>query len=383
MKIMFSAGEASGDTHGASVAKALKERFPNVEMLGMGGQKMEEAGVRIVYNIDKLGFIGVVEILKALPKFFKLRTYLKEIMIREKPDVFVCIDYPGFNMKMAKVAHELGIPVLYYICPTIWAWHRSRGYDIAKYTDKVACIFPFEAKAYEEFDVDVNFVGHPLLDIVKAEETREETMDRLDVDKDAFRLMLLPGSRLQEVNGLLDIMLEAVEEAEKTHASIQVFLPRAHTIPRELLEEKIANHNVNVTITEGRNYDLMAICDAAIAASGTATLETAIMDLPTILVYKVSPLTYAIGKRVVKIPYVGLPNIVAGREVIPELIQKEATSQNVARELSKLMDDSAYYKEMKESLRQVTRDLGGSGAVERVATLIGEMAMVKENNEGL
>lgn len=381
MKIMFSAGEASGDTHGASVARALKERFPEAEMLGMGGQKMEEAGVRIVYNIDKLGFIGIVEILKALPKFFKLRTYLKEIMMREKPDVFVCIDYPGFNMKMAKVAHELGIPVLYYICPTIWAWHRSRGYDIAKYTNKVACIFPFEAKAYEDFDVDVHFVGHPLLDIVKAEETREETMNRLQADEKAFRLMLLPGSRLQEINGLLDLMLDAVEEVQAEHPNIQVFLPRAHTIPRELLEEKIANHKVDVVITEGKNYDLMAICDAAIAASGTATLETAIMDLPTILVYKVSPVTYAIGKRVVKIPYVGLPNIVAGKEVIPELIQGDANSGNVARELRKLMDDATYYNEMKTSLGHVKEELGEPGAVERVATLIGEMAMEKEKNE--
>lgn len=177
MKVMFSAGEASGDTHAASVAKALRQICPDVTMFGMGGDLMAAQGVDIIYDIKNLGYIGIVEIVKALPEFFKLRRFLKEAMMREKPDVVVCVDYPGFNMKLAKVAHELGIPVVYYIAPTIWAWHKSRGKDIAKYVSKVASIFPFEAKAYEEFHVPVEFVGHPLVDIVQPSMSEAEAYE--------------------------------------------------------------------------------------------------------------------------------------------------------------------------------------------------------------
>lgn len=373
MKIMFSAGEASGDTHAASVAKSLKELYPHVDMLGMGGEKMEEVGVRIVYNIDQLGYIGIIEILKALPSFFKLRAFLKEIMIKEKPDVFVCVDYPGFNMKMAKVAHDLGIPVVYYICPTIWAWHRSRGKDIAKYTTKVASIFPFEAEAYKEFNADVEFVGHPLLDIVKADKSYEETMEKYGGDEQAIRIMLMPGSRKQEVNELLETMLQGMELVKASHEKVQFFLPRAYTIPLSMIEDKIKEHNLDVIVTEGDNYDVMQICHLALAASGTATLETALMELPTILVYRVAPLTYMIGKRLVHLSHVGLPNIVAGREVIPELLQDEVTPSGIAREVNRLIDDSAYYEQMKKDLQAVKDQLGGHGAVKRVAQLIGSL----------
>ena len=176
MKIMFSAGEASGDTHGASVAKALLEKYPEAQLFGMGGDLMKQAGVDIIYDIQQLGFIGIVEIIKHLPTFFKLRSFLKEAMVREKPDVLVCIDYPGFNMKLAKVAKELHIPVVYYIAPTIWAWNKGRGKDIANTVTKVASIFPFEAEAYREFGVDVEFVGNPLVDIVKPIMSVEESL---------------------------------------------------------------------------------------------------------------------------------------------------------------------------------------------------------------
>ena len=197
MKIMFSAGEASGDTHGASVAKALREIYPSVEMFGMGGNLMDEAGVRIVYDIKNLGVIGLVEIVKSLPKFFKLRTYLKRIMMKERPDVLVCIDYPGFNMKLAEVAHQLGIPVLYYIAPTIWAWHSSRGKTIKKYVTKVASIFPFEAEAYSKYNCDVEFVGHPLVDIVHPTMSVDESMTYFNARAEAKRVLLMPGSRKQ------------------------------------------------------------------------------------------------------------------------------------------------------------------------------------------
>lgn len=375
---MFSAGEASGDTHGASVAKALREIYPSVEMFGMGGNLMDEAGVRIVYDIKNLGVIGLVEIVKSLPKFFKLRTYLKRIMMKERPDVLVCIDYPGFNMKLAEVAHQLGIPVLYYIAPTIWAWHSSRGKTIKKYVTKVASIFPFEAEAYSKYNCDVEFVGHPLVDIVHPTMSVDESMTYFNARAEAKRVLLMPGSRKQEVLSLLDVMLESGEKLLQSHEDVQFFLPRAHTIDRSELETFIKERRVSVTITEDHTYDLMQICDVCLAASGTATLETAMMGLPTILLYKVSPITYGIGKMVVNLSHVGLPNIIAGKEVIPELLQSDVSADNIVEHMLPLLDDLKENEHMRQELRTVRDKLGEPGAVKRVAELI--YSLGKENS---
>ncbi len=375
MKIMFSAGEASGDTHGASVAKALLEKCPEAQLFGMGGDLMKQAGVDIIYDIQQLGFIGIVEIIKHLPTFFKLRSFLKEAMLREKPDVLVCIDYPGFNMKLAKVAKELHIPVVYYIAPTIWAWNKGRGKDIAKTVTKVASIFPFEADAYREFGVDVEFVGNPLVDIVHPTMSVEAALAHFGADATSRNILLMPGSRKQEVEGLLPTMLAAAERLYHNHKDLKFFLPRAHTIPREDIDRIVQMYSVPVTITEGDNYDLMQICTACIAASGTATLETALMNVPTVLIYKVAPVTYGIGKLLVKIDHIGLPNIMAKRRIIPELLQGEVTPKNVERELANILDHEAVYTQMKADLAQVKVELGAPGAVQRVADVIASVAM--------
>lgn len=375
MKIMFSAGEASGDTHGASVAKALLEKYPEAQLFGMGGDLMKQAGVNIIYDIQQLGFIGIVEILKHLPTFFKLRSFLKEAMLREKPDVLVCIDYPGFNMKLAKVAKKLHIPVVYYIAPTIWAWNKGRGKDIAKTVAKVASIFPFEAEAYREFGVDVEFVGNPLVDIVHPTMPVEAALAHFGADTTSRNILLMPGSRKQEVEGLLPTMLAAAERLYENHKDLKFFLPRAHTIPREDIDKILQGYSVPVTVTEGYNYDLMQICTACIAASGTATLETALMNVPTVLIYKVASLTYVIGKLLVNIDHIGLPNIMAKRRIIPELLQGEVTPENVERELANILDHEAVYTQMKADLAQVKVELGAPGAVQRVADVIASVAM--------
>ena len=375
MKIMFSAGEASGDTHGASVAKALLEKYPEAQLFGMGGDLMKQAGVDIIYDIQQLGFIGIVEIVKHLPTFFKLRSFLKEAILREKPDVLVCIDYPGFNMKLAKVAKELHIPVVYYIAPTIWAWNKGRGKDIAKTVTKVASIFPFEAEAYREFGVDVEFVGNPLVDIVHPTMSVEAALAHFGADTTSRNILLMPGSRKQEVEGLLPTMLTAAERLYENHKDLKFFLPRAHTIPREDIDRILQAYSVPVTVTEGYNYDLMQICTACIAASGTATLETALMNVPTVLIYKVASLTYVIGKLLVNIDHIGLPNIMAKRRIIPELLQGEVTPENVERELANILDHEAVYTQMKADLAQVKVELGAPGAVQRVADVIASVAM--------
>lgn len=370
MKIMFSAGEASGDIHAATVATAIKTQAPSVDLIGMGGTKMAAAGVRILYDIKHLGFIGAVEIIKKIPFFFKLRDFLVDVIDKERPDVLVCVDYPGFNMKLMKAAKKRGIPVIYYILPTIWAWHKSRGKEIARYTDAVASIFPFEAQAYEEAGANVIFVGHPSLDIVKPTLSLSDSMVYFGVDETAVRVLLMPGSRYQEVRNLLPLMLDGVEQMAKNHPNMQFFIPRATTIDKALLLEIIGTRPLRITITEEKTYDVMQCCQAAVVASGTATLETALMGLPTLLVYRVAPLTFFLGKRFVKLSYVGLPNIISGHQVIPELLQEAVTPLAIRNEICRIIDDREYNEKMKQGLRDVRHKLGDFGAVNRVASLI-------------
>lgn len=370
MKIMFSAGEASGDMHAAAVAAKIKEIAPETELFGMGGAGMERAGVRIIYDIKELGIIGLVEVLKHLPLFFKLRDLLKEAMLREKPDALVCVDYPGFNMKIAHVAKELGIPVIYYIAPTIWAWNKGRAKPIARDVEAVASIFPFEAEAYKKAGAKVTFVGHPLVDVVAPSMTKDEALDYFKADKDAKRVLLMPGSRKNEIMGLLPVMLAAAKKLA-AEEKCQFFLPRAETIPMDFLAPYLDSaKELSVTVTEGKQYDLMQICDACIASSGTATLETALMELPTVLVYRLAPLTWFLAKRLVHVKYAGLPNLLLDREVTPELLQDAVSAENIYGILHPwLTDESARAKNIEE-LKAVRTALGEGGAVRRTAELI-------------
>ncbi len=369
MKIMMSAGEASGDMHGAAVAAEIKRTHPDIEIFGMGGADMRKSGVRIIYDIENLGIIGVVEVLKHLPLFFKLRDLLKEAMLKEKPDVLVCIDYPGFNMKIAHMAKELGIPVVYYIAPTIWAWNKGRAKNIVRDVKAVASIFPFEAKAYREAGANVNFVGHPLADTVKPSMSFDDAMKYFHGDAKKKRILLMPGSRKNEVKGLLPVMLAAAERLAK-ETDCQFFIPRASTIPMDFLKAIIGNTKLPIEITEGKQYDLMQICDACVASSGTATLETALMELPTVLVYRLSPITWQLAKLLVHVKYAGLPNLLLDKEVTPELLQDKVTAENISSILRPWITDPAAREKNVEAIREVREALGGGGAVSRVAELI-------------
>ena len=373
MKIMMSAGEASGDMHAASVAAELKRMMPDVEIFGMGGADMRKSGVRIIYDIENLGIIGVVEVIKHIPFFFRLRNLLKEAMIREKPDVLVCVDYPGFNMKLAHVAKELGIPVVYYIAPTIWAWNKGRAKNIARDVSMVASIFPFEVEAYRKAGAPVTFVGHPLADTVKPSMSFEEAMDYFHGDVERKRILLMPGSRKNEVIGLLPIMLEAAEKLSETE-KCQFFIPRASTIPEDFLRSLIGNRSLSIEITEGHQYDLMQICAACVASSGTATLETALMELPTVLVYKLAPVTWFLANLLVHVKYAGLPNLLLGREVTPELLQDRANAHNIISILRPWIENEGKRQKNIEEIKEVRKALGSGGAVHRVARLIVDTA---------
>lgn len=379
MKIMLSVGEASGDLHGASVAAALKLLEPNIELFGMGGKAMRDAGVTVNYDIAGLGVIGFVEVIKNLGKLFELRDNLAALMDQERPDALVIIDYPDFNMRLAKIAKRKGIPVVSYISPSAWAWRRGRAKEVANLVNKVAAIFPFEAEVYRNAGADVTFVGHPLVDIVKPSMSREEAFRYFHASPDKPVVLLMPGSRHQEICNLLPVMLEACREVTAQLPDCQIFLPVASTISQEMLQTMIDGYAMNITLTTDKTYDLMGIADVAIAASGTATLETSLMGVPTVIIYKMAALTYLLGKLLVKIPNIGLPNIVAGRRIVPELLQDEANPRTIATETLTLLTDKTVRDRVMADLAEVKEKLGQTGAVHRVAEVILEVAKARHS----
>ena len=271
------------------------------------------------------------------------------------------------------MAKTLGIPVVYYIAPTIWAWNKGRAENIVRDVAQVASIFPFEAKAYKEAGAHVTFVGHPLADTVKPSMSFDEALAYFHGNKEARRILLMPGSRKNEVTGLFPLMLDAAEALSKKE-NCQFFVPRASTIPKEFLLSFIGKRNISFEITEGHQYDLMQICDVCVASSGTATLETALMELPTVLVYKLAPLTWILANLLVNVKYAGLPNLLMGREVTPELLQDKATPENVTEILQKWITDENARQENISEIRKVREALGSGGAVNRTARLILETA---------
>ena len=368
-KILISAGEASGDIHAAAVTAALKKIDSAIEVFGMGGDALRAAGGEVLFDIKDHGVMGFVEVIKKLPDLFKLRSDFVRVMDERKPDCLVVVDYPGFNMKLAKVAHDKGIPVVSYIAPSAWAWNKGRAKNVAKIVDKVACIFPFEYDVYEEAGAPVEFVGHPLLDIV------HPTMERAEAEAWAGKeaghplVLLMPGSRLMEIEKMLPTLLEGAKLLKKQLPEVQFAMPRAGTIPLELLQSKIKASGLEIKITEGHNYDLFSVADLALATSGTVTLEAALCGLPSVIVYRTSALNAFIARRVINIPNIGLPNIVAGRQILPELLQEDFTPANVANTAVELLAPERR-PQLEANLAYMKARLGEPGAVNRVAQLI-------------
>ena len=368
-KILISAGEASGDIHAAAVTAALKKIDSAIEVFGMGGDAVRAAGGEVLFDIKDHGVMGFVEVIKKLPDLFKLRSDFARVMDERKPDCLVVVDYPGFNMKLAKVAHDKRIPVVSYIAPSAWAWNKGRAKNVAKIVDKVACIFPFEYDVYEEAGAPVEFVGHPLLDIV------HPTMERAEAEAWAGKeaghplVLLMPGSRLMEIEKMLPTLLEGAKLLKKQLPEVQFAMPRAGTIPLELLQSKIKASGLEIKITEGHNYDLFSVADLALATSGTVTLEAALCGLPSVIVYRTSALNAFIARRVINIPNIGLPNIVAGRQILPELLQEDFTPANVANTAVELLAPERR-PQLEANLAYMKARLGEPGAVNRVAQLI-------------
>ena len=278
-KILISAGEASGDIHAAAVTAAIKKLDSSAEVFGMGGDALRAAGGEVIFDIKDHGVMGFVEVIRKLPAIFKLRSDFGKLMDERKPDCLLVVDYPGFNMKLAKLAHDKGIPVVSYIAPSAWAWNKGRAKNVAKIVDKVACIFPFEYDVYKEAGAPVEFVGHPLIDIVHPEMDRQEAETWAGKQPGRKLILLMPGSRLMEIEKNLPTMLAGAKLLKEQMPEVDFVMPRAGTIPKELLEQRIKESGLDVRITEGHNYDLFSVADLALATSGTVTLEAALCGL--------------------------------------------------------------------------------------------------------
>ena len=376
-KILISAGEASGDIHAAAVTAAIKNIDPDAQVFGMGGDALRAAGGEVLFDIKDHGVMGFVEVIKKLPDLFKLRSDFAKVMDERKPDCLVVVDYPGFNMKLAKVAHDKGIPVVSYIAPSAWACNKGRAKNVAKIVDKVACIFPFEYDVYKEAGAPVEFVGHPLVDIVHPTMSKAEAETWVGKDPDKKLVLLMPGSRLMEIEKMLPTLLEGAKRLQKQLPKVQFAMPRAGTIPLAMLQSKIKASGLEVKITEGHNYDLFSVADLALATSGTVTLEAALCGLPSVIVYRTSPLNAFIARLVINIPNIGLPNIVAGKQILPELLQEDFTPAKVAAAAMELLAEENRPR-IAEDLAYMKKRLGEPGAVGRVAQLILKIAEEKK-----
>lgn len=372
-RILISAGEASGDLYAGAVTRGIKQLNPEAEVFGMGGDCLREAGGEVLFDIKDHSLMGFVEVLKKLPDVWKLRNAFIDLMEKRKPDVLLTIDYPGFNMRLAKLAKERGINVVYFIAPQVWAWRPGRAADVAKVTDKIACIFPFECDFYKSYGADIEFIGHPLVDTVKPSLSRKEAEELAGKRTGHPLILLMPGSREMEIQRLLPVMLDAVKILKQKRPELDFAIPRAATIAKEILEDSVRQAGLNIRLIEGHNYDVMSVADLAIVTSGTVTLEAAMCGLGCEILYKSSPVSFWIAKRVVKIPNIGLPNIVAGRQIEPELLQDDCTPDKIASTALELLEPERF-AQLQRDLLEVKEKLGEPGAVKRVAELVLRMA---------
>jgi lipid-A-disaccharide synthase len=377
-RILISAGEASGDLHAGSVTRAIKQLEPEAEIFGMGGDCLREAGGEVLFDIKDHSVMGFVEVLKRLPDIWKLRSAFIELMDCRRPDVLLTIDYPGFNMRLAKLAKERGIKVVSFIAPSAWAWRPSRAAGVVKVVDKIASIFPFEYDLYKSYGADIEFVGHPLVDTVKPSLPRTEAEQLAGKRAGHPLVLLMPGSRTMEIQRLLPDMLAAAKILKQMRPDIDIAMPRAVTIAREMLEAPVKQAGLDIKLTEGHNYDVMSVADLAIATSGTVTLEAALCGLGCEILYKASPISFWIAKQVVEIPHIGLPNIVAGRLIEPELLQDDCIPEKIAGTALELLEPKRY-ELLQKDLQEVKEKLGAPGAVKRVAELV--LRMARQNPE--
>jgi lipid-A-disaccharide synthase len=367
-EILFVAGEASGDLHAAGVARALRAAGAPYRLTGIGGEQMREAGVELVEHVEKLAVMGFVEVLKHVPKHWRLLRELKGRIDGGQVALVVLIDYPGFNMKVAAAAAEAGVPVLYYITPQVWAWGAKRLAELARTVTKAAVILPFEEQLLREHGIDATFVGHPLLDRARTLPDRDQARAALGIGGEERLLALFPGSRAQEIARHLDPFVATAKELQRRDSSLRVVVSAAPHV-------SIPAERCPFPLVHSASFAVLRAADAAMCKSGTTTLEAAVALCPLVVAYRTSALTYAAARRLVRIPYIGLVNVVAGREVAPEFVQEALVPSRVADALAPLLDRASSERAAMVARLTAVRDtLGEAGAGERVARLAVSLA---------
>jgi len=367
-KVLLIAGEASGDVHGAELVAALRRLDPQVEVYGVGGEKLRRAGMHVLVDTASIATMGLTEVVGAFARILAMYRLLKRFLVEQRPSLVVLIDYAEFNMLFAKRAKALAIPVLYYIAPQVWAWRRGRVKKIAQRVDRLAAIFPFEPDLYNQERPLAEFIGHPLVDVVRPTRSRDETLARHHLDPQRPLLALLPGSRKKEIRLLLKPALAA---AQKLAAEgWQPVLALAHTLSRQDVVDVLDGAEPPVPIVEDDTYNLVHAADAALVASGTATLETALLGRPMVIMYRVSALTFAVARRLVRVDHIGMPNIILGRRVFPELLQDDVACDKLVEAVHDVVRRKA---EVQQALQEIRTCLAKPGAAERGAQMALEL----------
>ena len=370
LRVALVAGEASGDILGAGLMQALKARHPQVEFIGVGGPRMEAEGLRSYFPMERLAVMGLVEVLGRLCELLGRRKRLIRTLIAAKPDVFIGIDAPDFNLTLELKLRQAGIKTVHYVSPSVWAWRQKRVLKIREACDLMLCLFPFEARFYLDHQVPVRFVGHPLANTIPLQADRAGAREALGLAQDDAVVALLPGSRGGEVARLGELFLDAAERLRALRSGVQFVLPCANAERRAQLEAMLAGRNLPLRLLDGRSHEALAACDAVLIASGTATLEALLHKRPMVVAYRVAPLTYRVLKRLVTSPYISLPNLLAERMLVPELIQDAATPDALAQTLAPLLDDGAVQTEGFDVIHRALRQDASQQAADAVLKLV-------------
>jgi lipid-A-disaccharide synthase len=374
-KLMVVAGEKSGDLHASRIISSLKKLSPDLEIFGVGGERMRRSGAEILTDITRLAVVGFAEVLKSYFTFRRLFHRLLEVAEERKPDALLLVDYPGFNLRLAAAAKAKGIKVVYFVSPQLWAWGRGRIVKMRKFIDRMIVVFEFEVSMYERAGIDVTFVGHPLSDSLVPSLSREEFRRKMGIPLEAKVVAILPGSRHNEIARHVPVMGKTAERIAGKVSGVRFLLPAASEELAVECERLLRKHGISVPITilNETTYEAISASDAAIVSSGTATLETGCLGVPLVVVYKVSPLTYLIAKRLVTISNIGLINIVAGKTIAPEFIQNQARPREIADRVVAFLTDRELYESVKRQLSEVRAKLGPPRAPQRAAEVILEM----------
>jgi len=365
--IMIIAGEASGDLHASSLVLEIRKLIPDARFTGIGGSRMRDAGVDLILNNREIAVTGFSEVFSKVRNILKAFRMVKETMRMARPDLLILLDFPDFNLRAGKTARRMGIPVIYYISPQVWAWRRGRVRTIQKLVEKIIVILPFEAPLYGDKGV---FVGNPLLDVVRPSLPAGEAREQFGLRKKSPVVALLPGSRENEIRQLLPIFLKAAHLIREQVPDIQYLLPVAPTVSEEKIQPMIQETGILIRLVRDRVYDAIALSDFAVVASGTATLETAILGVPMLIVYKMSRMSYLMASRLVRVPHIGLINMVAGERIVPELIQDQLTPDRIMKEVLHVLKDRVRSAEISKKLKQAVSRLGGPGASARAAEVV-------------